>query len=84
MYILTAPLDSPLSRCTVYILKVGTVYHQSEKRVNANSIVITGVSPGLGWGIVDVLVRKGLPPQRIGEVVHVLLPSYQTYDAPPS
>ncbi len=31
MYILTAPLDSPLLRCTVYIFKVDTVYHQSEK-----------------------------------------------------
>jgi hypothetical protein len=68
----------------MYIFKVYTVYHQSEKRVNAKSIVITGVSPGLGWGIVDVLVRKGLPPQRIGEIVQVLLPSYQTYGAPPS
>jgi hypothetical protein len=84
MYILTGLLDSSLLRCTVYIFKMDTVYHQREKRVNAKSIVITGTSTGLGWGIVDVLVRKGLPPQRIGEVVHVLLPSYQTYDAPPS
>jgi hypothetical protein len=70
---LTALLDSPLLRCTVYIFKVDTVYHQSEKRVNAKSIVITGASTGLGWRIVDVLVRKGLPPQRIGEVVHTAL-----------
>jgi hypothetical protein len=66
MYILTASLDSPLLRYTVYIFKVDTVYHQSEKSVNAKSIVVTGASTGLGWGIVDVLVRKGLPPQRIG------------------
>ena len=69
MYILTALLDSSLLRCTMYILKVDTVYHQREKRVNPKSIVITGGATGLGWGIVDVLVRKGLSPQRIGEVV---------------
>ena len=73
MYILTALLDSSLLRCTMYILKVDTVYHQREKRVNPKSIVITGGSTGLGWGIVDVLVRKGLAPQRIGEVVHTAL-----------
>jgi hypothetical protein len=70
---LTALLDSPLLRCTVYIFKVDTVYHQSEKPVNAKSIVITGASTGLGWRILDVLVRKGLPPQRIGEIVHTAL-----------
>jgi NAD(P)-dependent dehydrogenase (short-subunit alcohol dehydrogenase family) len=43
------------------------------KRVNAKSIVVTGASTGLGWGIVDVLVRKGLTPQRIGEVANKAL-----------
>ena len=46
MYILTGLLDSSLLRCTVYIFKMDTVYHQREKRVNAKSIVITGGSLG--------------------------------------
>jgi len=68
----------------MYIFKVDTVYHQSEKSVNAKSIVVTGASTGLGWGIVGVLVRKGLPPQRIGEVVHKALADQNLKFAIPS
>jgi hypothetical protein len=64
MYILTGLLDSSLLRCTVYIFKMDTVYHQREKRVNAKSIVITGGSLGN---------RGRARPERIGEVVHTAL-----------
>src|ERR1700722_7652496 len=52
MYILTASLDSSFLRCTMYISKVDTVYHQSEKSVMktlsqakpSDLVLVTGAS----------------------------------------
>jgi NAD(P)-dependent dehydrogenase (short-subunit alcohol dehydrogenase family) len=39
-------------------MKVHSVHHQ-EKFLN-KPIVVTGTSTGIGWGIADVLIRRGL------------------------
>lgn len=43
----------------MYILKVYIVYLQLENSLMKKSIVVTGVSTGIGRGIAEVLVRKG-------------------------